>query len=197
MLKRLRSRLLPVAAGLAVASLAAFAPAGARYTPAPPFPSHSSSTQQFYAFEKAVGGPGGDVTGFCVDDPLADATWGTKIQLWKCIPGEQQQSWSAVSVGGNYYQLQLPYGAGGPADCLDDTNGGGAGTHLQIWGCKGGDGNQSWTPSSYYAAGTWPVLWINATSGDAIDLPGNNNANGQFIQVWPVKFNPNQAWKGP
>ena len=65
---------------------------------------------------------------------------GTKVQIYQCN-GTNAQSWNAVPVGGNVYELRP---ANAPGSCLDVTGVSTTdGTQLQIWQCGGG-ANQRW-----------------------------------------------------
>jgi hypothetical protein len=73
-------------------------------------------------------------TGKCVDDNAGSSANGTKVQMWDCNGGANQQ-WQALNG-----TLVNPVSG----KCLDDPAFNTAnGTHLDIWTCNGG-ANQQW-----------------------------------------------------
>jgi hypothetical protein len=101
-------------------------------------------TDQFDNFTVTPGFGGGPPTGpitsgiagKCVDDNGNGSANGTKVQLWDCNGGTNQQ-WTAQANGA---LVSVQSGR-----CLDDPGFATAnGTQLEIWDCNGG-ANQRWT----------------------------------------------------
>jgi hypothetical protein len=114
----------------------------------------------------------------CVDDNGQSTANGTKIQMWDCNGGANQQ-WTVASNG----TLQV-YGK-----CMDIT---GAtysnGTNIELWDCNGG-ANQQWQASN----GTL----VNPASGKCLDDPNFNTANGTQLDLWTCNGGSNQQWSIP
>ncbi len=120
----------------------------------------------------------GDDSAKCVDDNGMSTANGTKIQLWDCNGGANQQ-WTVASDG----TLQV-YGK-----CMDITGANYAnGTGIELWDCNGG-ANQQWHASN----GTL----VNPASGKCLDDPGSNTANGTQLDLWTCNGGTNQQWHLP
>jgi hypothetical protein len=120
----------------------------------------------------------GDDTAKCVDDNALSSADGTKIQMWDCNGGANQQ-WTVASNG----TLQV-YGK-----CMDITGANyGNGTNIELWTCNGG-ANQQWQASN----GTL----VNPASGKCLDDPNFNTANGTQLDLWTCNGGSNQQWHLP
>jgi hypothetical protein len=120
----------------------------------------------------------GDDSAKCVDDNGQSTADGTKIQMWDCNGGPNQQ-WTVESDG----TLQV-YGK-----CMDITGANyGNGTLIELWTCNGG-ANQQWHAQN----GTL----VNPASGKCLDDPGFNTANGTQLDLWTCNGGTNQQWTLP
>ena len=120
----------------------------------------------------------GDDSAKCVDDNGASSADGTKIQMWDCNGGANQQ-WTAEPNG----TVQV-YGK-----CLDITGASTAnGTGIELWTCNGG-ANQQWQASNGEL--------VNPASGKCLDDPGFNTANGTQLDLWTCNGGTNQHWSIP
>jgi hypothetical protein len=114
----------------------------------------------------------------CVDDSGLSTANGTKIQLWDCNGGANQQ-WTVESDG----TLRV-YGK-----CMDITGANYSnGTNIELWDCNGG-ANQQWQAQN----GTL----VNPASGKCLDDPGSNTANGTQLDLWTCNGGTNQQWHLP
>ena len=114
----------------------------------------------------------------CVDDNGLSSANGTKIQLWDCNGGANQQ-WTVASNG----TLQV-YGK-----CMDITGANYSnGTLVELWDCNGG-GNQQWQASNGEL--------VNPASGKCLDDPNSNTANGTQLELWTCNGGTNQQWHLP
>jgi hypothetical protein len=120
----------------------------------------------------------GDDSAKCVDDNAQSSANGTKIQLWDCNGGANQQ-WTVASNG----TLQV-YGK-----CMDITGANYSnGTNIELWDCNGG-ANEQWKAAN----GTL----VNPASGKCLDDPGSNTANGTQLDLWTCNGGSNQQWHLP
>jgi Ricin-type beta-trefoil lectin domain/Concanavalin A-like lectin/glucanases superfamily len=114
----------------------------------------------------------------CVDDNAQSTANGTKIQLWDCNSGANQQ-WTIASDG----TIRVL------GKCMDITGAGTAnGTLVELWDCNGG-ANQQWKASN----GTL----VNPVSGRCLDDPGSSTANGTQLDIWDCNGGANQHWTLP
>jgi type 1 glutamine amidotransferase len=123
------------------------------------------------------GGTGGAIVGAsgkCVDVNGAGTADGTKIQLWTCTGGTNQQ-WTRD--GGTLRSL---------GKCMTAT-GTGDGALVQLFTCNGGAG-QTWTAQ---ADGTIR----NGTK--CLDANGGSTANGTQLIIWSCHGGTNQRWTLP
>jgi endo-1,4-beta-xylanase len=133
------------------------------------------------------GGGGGDTGALravgankCLDVPNQTTATGTRLQIWDCWAGSNQQ-WTHTSAG------ELTVYSGDSRRCLDASGGGTAnGTAVIIWTCHGG-GNQKWNLN---ANGTI----TNVQSGLCLDVSGSATANGALVQLWACGSATNQQW---
>ncbi|MYS19126.1 Concanavalin A-like lectin/glucanases superfamily protein [Streptomyces sp. DvalAA-14] len=133
----------------------------------------------------AQGGATGPVvavadTSKCVDDDAGGTTNGTRVQLWDCNGGANQ-NWTfaadgTVRVGGKCLDI-----TGGPTATAD-------GTPVEIWDCNGG-ANQQWSAQN--------GALVNPGSGKCLDDPGFNTANGTQLEIWTCNGGSNQQWVAP
>jgi non-reducing end alpha-L-arabinofuranosidase len=120
----------------------------------------------------------GDDSAKCVDDNALSTADGTKIQMWDCNGGANQQ-WTVEPDG----TLQV-YGK-----CMDITGANYSnGTNIELWTCNGG-ANQQWQASN----GTL----VNPASGKCLDDPNFNTANGTQLDLWTCNGGSNQQWVIP
>jgi hypothetical protein len=120
----------------------------------------------------------GDDSAKCVDDNAQSSADGTKIQMWDCNGGANQQ-WTVESNG----TLQV-YGK-----CMDITGANYSnGTLIELWTCNGG-ANQQWQASNGEL--------VNPASGKCLDDPNFNTANGTQLDLWTCNGGSNQQWHLP
>jgi hypothetical protein len=114
----------------------------------------------------------------CVDDNADSSANGTKIQLWDCNGGSNQD-WTVESNG----TLQVN------GKCMDIT---GAdytnGTLIELYTCNGG-ANQVWEAEG----GTL----VNPASGMCLDDPAGNTTEGTQLDLWTCNGGSNQQWDLP
>ncbi len=112
----------------------------------------------------------------CMDVSYASRDNGSRLQIWNCNGGDQQQwdySGGMLHVYGN--------------KCLDVVEGVNQnGTRLQIWDCTPGNTNQQFVRNGN--------TWVWANHNKCIDLPWGSAAAGNFLQVWDCVGNANQQW---
>jgi poly(3-hydroxybutyrate) depolymerase len=119
----------------------------------------------------------GEASGKCLDVPNQSTSNGTRLQIWDCWSGTNQQ-WTHSSSG----ELRV-YGN----KCLDASGSGSSnGTAVIIWDCHGG-ANQRWNRN---ADGTIR----SAQSGLCLDVSGSSTANGAQLQLWSCHGGGNQRW---
>jgi hypothetical protein len=120
------------------------------------------------------GGPGGagtlslsDDTGACLDIVAEGTADGSKMQLWSCTGGANQQ-WRIESDG----ELVNPISG----RCLTDPgNSTVYGTQDEIYDCSGATGQQ-WTPT--------PGPVQSGAAGKCLDDTGGSTANGTKIEIY-------------
>ncbi len=130
-------------------------------------------------------GGGGGSTGIlrgvgsnrCLDVYNNQTANGTKVEIWDCNGGANQQ-WTLTSSG----QLQV-YGS----KCLDAYNNQTTnGTKVELWDCNGG-ANQQWRMN-----GDGTITGVQ--SGLCLDVAGGATANGTQVQLWTCTGGSNQRW---
>jgi hypothetical protein len=126
-------------------------------------------------------GPTGVLRGLgsnrCLDVPNASQTDGTRLNIWDCNGGTNQQ-WTQTS--GN--QLTV-YGS----KCLDvPGHATSAGTQVDIATCTNG-ANQQWRLN---ADGTV----VGVESGLCLDVTGRGTDNGTAVEIWTCNGGDNQTW---
>jgi hypothetical protein len=116
-------------------------------------------------------------SGRCLDVPNASTTNGTRVEIWDCNGGGNQQ-WTRLSNG----ELQV-YGN----KCLDvGGHATAAGSPVSIWDCNGG-ANQQWTFNSNGSI-------VGVESGLCLDVTGQATANGTLVEIWTCSGGANQVW---
>ncbi|MCE6996315.1 PHB depolymerase family esterase [Saccharothrix sp. S26] len=135
-----------------------------------------------------AGGGGGAKTGVlravaagkCLDVPGQTTTLGTRLQIWDCWGGPNQQ-WTSTAAG------ELTVYSGSTARCLDAEGAGStAGTAVIIWSCHGG-ANQKWRLNT---DGTV----TSAQSGLCLEVANSATANGSPARLWTCNGQGNQRW---
>ncbi|HEX6526169.1 MAG TPA: ricin-type beta-trefoil lectin domain protein [Streptosporangiaceae bacterium] len=120
----------------------------------------------------------GDAASKCVDDNAQSTANGTKIQMWDCNGGPNQ-NWTVASDG----TLQV-FGK-----CMDITGANfNNGTNIELWDCNGG-ANQQWHATNGEL--------VNPASGKCLDDPSSNTANGTQLDLWTCGGGTNQQWHLP
>lgn len=113
-----------------------------------------------------------DVTGGATAD-------GTRVQMWECVPGEENQQWT-LDKGRIVWS--------GTNKCLDVRGGERAnGTKVQIWKCERDEPNQQWTIDGNR------IVWTGTKK--CLDVSAGGTSNGTDVQIWDCQAgNKNQAW---
>jgi type 1 glutamine amidotransferase len=123
-------------------------------------------------------GPITGAAGKCADVSGSGSADGTKVQLWTCHGGANQQ-WT---VNGNTLRSL--------GKCLTVAGSATAnGSAVQLSTCSGATG-QSWT------AGTSGSL-VNPPSGKCLDANGGSSADGTQLIIWTCHGGTNQRWTLP
>ncbi len=121
-----------------------------------------------------ITGPGGK----CADVNGGSTADGTKIQLWTCTNGTNQQ-WTVT--GDTLRAL---------GKCMSVAGGSTAnGAQVQLSTCNG-SGAQNWT------AGANSAL-VNPQSNKCLDANGGSTANGTQLIIWTCHGGTNQRWTRP
>jgi hypothetical protein len=116
-------------------------------------------------------------SGRCLDVPNVSMTNGTRLEIWDCNGGANQQ-WTQLDNGG----LRV-YGS----KCLEVTGHATApGSPVAIFDCNGG-ANQQWQSK---ADGTI----VGVESGLCLDVTGQGTANGTLLEIWTCNGGANQRW---
>jgi glucose/arabinose dehydrogenase len=134
-----------------------------------------------FTFGSSTGSRTGRITaasGKCVDVSGASSADGSKIQLWTCNSGANQQ-WT---VEGSTLRSM--------GKCMDTAAGGTAdGALVQLMTCNGAT-SQNWT------AGANSSL-VNQKSGKCLDANGGGTADGTQLIIWSCHGGTNQRWTLP
>ncbi|MEV4313691.1 PHB depolymerase family esterase [Actinocrispum sp. NPDC049592] len=137
------------------------------------------------------GGGGGGTTGRlrsvaagrCLDVPGQATTPGTRLQIWDCGSGTNQQ-WTASPAG------ELTVYSGESRRCLAPEGGATtAGTAVVISACDSG-ATQKWRLTTDGSVTT-------VQSGLCLDVSGAATANGTRVILWTCHGGANQKWTGP
>jgi hypothetical protein len=128
-----------------------------------------------------TGGHTGRIVGLagkCVDVTGGSTTNGTRVILWTCNGGTNQ-NWT-VGTDGTVRAL---------GKCLNVTGNGTANnTAIDLWDCNGG-ANQQW--QAYNGGLRTPQ------SGRCLDVPQSNSADGTQLIIWDCNGGANQKWTLP
>jgi glucose/arabinose dehydrogenase len=131
-----------------------------------------------FSFGTPTGGRVGRITGpggKCVDVNGGSSADGTKIQLWTCGSGTNQQ-WT---VDGNTLRALnkcMTVAGGSTAD----------GAQVQLSTCNG-SGGQNWTTGANSSL-------VNSQSGKCLDANGASTADGTQLIIWTCHGGTNQQW---
>jgi hypothetical protein len=115
---------------------------------------------------------------------------GTKVQVWDCLAGQNQQ-W-LIDRHGTIVNAQSHR-------CLDADLGtiGGNGTRVQLWDCLGGQ-NQQWSFNISQIGEGFPPAQLSNVKGftsNALDADTNTiGTNGTKVQLWQSLGTSNQQW---
>ncbi|MGW4945036.1 PQQ-dependent sugar dehydrogenase [Actinoplanes sp. NPDC004185] len=134
-----------------------------------------------FSFGTAPSSGAGPITaaaGKCVDVNGAGTADGTKIQLWSCNGGANQQ-WTRTGTTLRALGKCMGVAGGATAD----------GSLVQLSTCTG-TGGQNWT------AGANGSL-VNAGSGKCLDANGGSSADGTQLIIWTCHGGTNQRWTLP
>ena len=116
----------------------------------------------------------------CLDVYNNETTPGTKIEIWDCNTGGNQQ-WTPTAAG----ELRT-YGG---TQCLD-ANGSASGSKVTLWSCNGGT-NQQWQLNPDGSV-------TGVQSGLCLDVTGGNVpagwVNGTPVEIWTCNGGANQQW---
>ncbi|MFI9816381.1 PQQ-dependent sugar dehydrogenase [Saccharothrix variisporea] len=121
-----------------------------------------------------ITGPGGK----CVDVSGGSTADGTKIQLWTCNSGTNQQ-WTVQGTTLRSLGKCMDTAAGGTAD----------GTNVQLVTCNGST-SQNWSVGSNGSL-------VNAKSNKCLDANGASTADGTQLIIWSCHGGTNQRWTLP
>jgi type 1 glutamine amidotransferase len=123
-------------------------------------------------------GPITSSTGKCVDVSGSGSADGTKIQLWSCHGGTNQQ-WT---VSGSTLRAL--------SKCMSVAGGSTAnGAQVQLSTCNG-SGSQNWAPGANGSL-------VNQQSGKCLDANGGSSADGTQLILWTCHGGTNQRWTLP
>jgi poly(hydroxyalkanoate) depolymerase family esterase len=118
--------------------------------------------------------------GKCLDVPGKTTTAGTRLQIWDCNGGTNQQ-WTSTAAG------ELTVYSGSSLRCLDAEGGGTtAGTAAIIWSCHGGT-NQKWRLGADGSV-------TGTQSGLCLEVTNSGTANGSTARLWTCNGQTNQRW---
>ena len=134
-----------------------------------------------FTFGTSTGARTGRITsvgGKCVDVNGASSADGTKIQLWTCTSGTNQQ-WTVTGTTVRALAKCMTVAGGSTAD----------GAQIQLSTCNG-SGGQNWT------AGANGSL-VNTQSGKCLDANGASSADGTQLIIWTCHGGTNQRWVLP
>jgi alpha-galactosidase len=143
-------------------------------------PSHGTALLKIVGTSGGPTSPVGPIVGLaskCVDVFNNQTANGTKVELWSCNGGANQQ-WT-VGSDGTVRSL---------GKCLDINGGTSNNTLIALWDCNGG-ANQQWQA---YNGGL-----RNPQSGRCLDVPNNNSTNGTQLIIWDCNGGANQRWTLP
>jgi cytochrome c len=125
-----------------------------------------------------TGGPIAGVGGKCVDVNGGATADGTRIQLWTCTGGTNQQ-WTRVDNTFRALGKCLTVAGSATTD----------GALVQLFTCNGSAG-QTWTPQTNGSL-------VNPNSGKCLDANGASSADGTQLIIWTCHGGTNQRWTLP
>ncbi|MFJ4717150.1 ricin-type beta-trefoil lectin domain protein [Streptomyces sp. NPDC088785] len=141
-------------------------------------------TSATFTWNGTQSGGGGDRTGAlkglggkCLDVKDGSTANGTAAQIWTCVAGSQNQTWTVQADGTVRAR----------GKCLDVASGSTAnGAKVQLYDCNG-TGAQQWRlePSGDL---------VNAAADKCLDVTGNSSADGVATQLWTCTGAANQKW---
>jgi hypothetical protein len=123
-------------------------------------------------------GPITGAAGRCVDVSGASSADGTKIQLWSCHGGSNQQ-WTVDANTVRALNKCMGIAGGSTAN----------GAPVQLSTCNG-TGGQNWTPATNGSL-------VNQQSGRCLDANGGSSADGTQLIIWTCHGGANQRWTLP
>ncbi|UQU65107.1 ricin-type beta-trefoil lectin domain protein [Couchioplanes caeruleus] len=124
----------------------------------------------------AIAGLGGK----CLDVTDGSTANGNLPQMWSCVAGSTNQTWTIGTDG-------TVRGLGKCLDVANNATTDGATVHL--WDCIDTVGTQKWQISN--------GAIVNSASGKCLDVKDNNTANGAKLQIWACTGAANQRWTVP
>jgi glucose/arabinose dehydrogenase len=134
-----------------------------------------------YTFGTSTGGRVGRITGpgsKCVDVNGSSSADGTKIQLWTCGTGTNQQ-WTVDGTTLRALGKCMTIAGGSTAN----------GALVQLSTCNG-TGAQNWTTGANGSL-------VNSQSGKCLDANGASTADGTQLIIWTCHGGTNQRWTLP
>ncbi|AGL21592.1 ricin-type beta-trefoil lectin domain protein [Actinoplanes sp. N902-109] len=130
-------------------------------------------TDALAATTGAITGLGGK----CLDLTDGSTANGTLPQIWSCVAGSTNQTWTVADNG----SLQVK------GKCLDvagNSTANGAAVH--VWDCYDSVASQKWQVSN--------GAIVNTASGKCLDVKDNTSADGTKLQIWSCTGTANQKW---
>ncbi|MFI5936237.1 RICIN domain-containing protein [Actinoplanes sp. NPDC051494] len=122
----------------------------------------------------------GAITGLggkCLDLTDGSTTNGNLPQIWTCVAGSGNQTWTVADNG----SLQIK------GKCLDVANNATTdGATVHTWDCYDTVATQKWQVSNGRI--------VNTASGKCLDVKGGGSADGTKLQIWTCTGAANQAW---
>ncbi|GAA2494361.1 ricin-type beta-trefoil lectin domain protein [Winogradskya humida] len=115
--------------------------------------------------------------GKCLDLTDGSTTNGNLPQIWTCVAGSSNQTWTAADNG----SLQVK------GKCLDVANNATTdGAAVHVWDCYDTVASQKWQISN--------GAIINTASGKCLDVKNNTSTDGTKLQIWTCTGAANQKW---
>ncbi|MEV4350470.1 ricin-type beta-trefoil lectin domain protein [Actinoplanes sp. NPDC049596] len=122
----------------------------------------------------------GSITGLggkCLDLTGGSTANGTLAQIWTCVAGSANQTWTVADNG----SLQAK------GKCLDVAGNSTAdGAAVHVWDCYDSVATQKWQISG--------GAIVNTASGKCLDVKDNTSADGTKLQIWTCTGAANQKW---
>ncbi|WP_405009865.1 ricin-type beta-trefoil lectin domain protein [Kitasatospora sp. NBC_01539] len=116
--------------------------------------------------------------GKCLDVTDGSTADGTPAQMWSCVAGSANQSWTLNGDGSLTAR----------GKCLDLVGNGTAnGTAVHLWTCYSTVATQKWQ----YTAGH---DLVNTATNKCLDIKDNSSADGARLQIWDCAGTGNQKW---